>query len=96
MTSRMRRAAVILIAAMLLAGNVHAEAPPRRTNIPAAIFDVMVLRALGTFNLAVGAAAFVGSVVVSAPLGREGFDTSYSQYVVEPFDELFRRPLGEF
>jgi hypothetical protein len=69
-------------------------------NIGAKIFDVMILRTLGSVRLVVGTAALaVTGVLYTLRLPFDSdtgpFEEAAEVLVVEPANYVFRRPLGE-
>jgi hypothetical protein len=61
--------------------------------VPRVVFDVAVLRPLGFVQSVVGVAAFVIFYPVSLLTG--GSDDVTRICITAPFDQTFRRPLGE-
>ena len=95
----LRAAALTFIAGLLLPGSAYALPPPAERDIAAqaaAGFDVVILRPLGLAVLAIGAAAFVPVAVLSAPGGKDSFQTALEIFVTTPANFVFKRPLGDF
>jgi hypothetical protein len=61
--------------------------------VPRTVFDIAVLRPLGLVQSIVGVAAFVIFYPVSLLTG--GSDDVTRACITQPFDQTFRRPLGE-
>jgi hypothetical protein len=59
-------------------------------------FDVVVLRPLGFTQFIVASVLFVPTVVMGGMQGREGFDEAREVYIDQTFEQVFRRPIGEF
>lgn len=63
-------------------------------------FDVVILRPLATVTLVVGAVLLFAPAAAIALVAGKGAKERVSEatelFVIEPFDEAFRRPLGEF
>jgi hypothetical protein len=57
-------------------------------------FDAAVLRPLGAGATAGGFGAFL--LVMPLAWYSEGFDTVWDQFVLQPVDYTFQRPLGDF
>lgn len=101
-----RAAVVTLVFGLLLPANAHAQAQapepvePQSSNLVVAGleagFDLVVLRPLGLVAIAVGAVAFVPVALVTAPNGRDGFQSALEVLVFTPAKSVFQRPLGDF
>lgn len=57
-------------------------------------FDALVVRPLGLFGMAVGAALFIVSIPFSALGGNT--EAVYKKLVTEPAEFTLKRPLGDF
>jgi hypothetical protein len=81
-------------AAVDTADTTAAEEPAAWREVGAKAFDAVVLRPLGAGLTAGG----VGAFVLMLPLAwySEGFDTVWDQFVLQPVDYTFQRPLGDF
>jgi hypothetical protein len=68
--------------------------PAAWRELGAKAFDAVILRPLGVGATAGGAGAFL----LMLPLAwySEGFDTVWDQFVLQPVDYTFQRPLGDF
>ena len=69
---------------------------PQRPNPAVMAFDVLILRPLGFVAMCVGVVAFVPTVIVAAPGGRDGVQSAMEILVLVPTKSVFQRPLGEF
>jgi hypothetical protein len=67
--------------------------PALDAGVPRVVFDIAVLRPLGFVQSVVGVAAFVIFYPVSLLTG--GSDDVIRACITQPFDQTFRRPLGE-
>jgi hypothetical protein len=105
--SNLRTTAVLAAAVALALGSadpaVGAEpvvaaaergAPSDRTEIPAAVLDILVLRPLAAAATVAGLPMFIASVPFVAASGE--LLTSWDVFVLAPADYTFRRPLGDF
>lgn len=61
-----------------------------------AIYDVAVLRPFDFLGFVVSTAAFVPAAVMTAPGGRSSIEEAFDILVVEPYEVVFQRPLGDF
>lgn len=58
--------------------------------------DLLLARPLLAAATAVGSVLFLPVAAVSAPQGRHGIQEAWEILVSVPFENTFRRPLGEF
>jgi hypothetical protein len=63
-------------------------------DLGAKAFDAVVLRPLGAGTVAGGFGAFL--LVLPLAWYSQGFDTVWDQFVLQPVDYTFQRPLGDF
>ena len=99
-----RTPALALIAILMLQGSAIAQestptpAPEENRFAHAAAigFDVVILRPLATVAFVVGAALFGPAALMALPGGEERLREAQELFVFEPFQEAFRRPLGDF
>ncbi len=96
-----------LIAVLMFEGSAIAEGSTSGSGRPqnsfvqafAIGFDVVVLRPLAAVTVVVGTALFVPAALI-ALVGGKGSKERVSEatelFVTEPFEEAFRRPLGDF
>lgn len=95
-----------LIAVLVLQGSAIAQesesapapapAENRFVNGAAIGFDVVVLRPLAVVTLVVGAVMLPVAALMSSPGGMEPIREATELFVTEPYDEAFKRPLGDF
>jgi hypothetical protein len=102
-----RTSLLALIAVLMLQGSAIAQELTPGAGRPhspfvhgvAIGFDVVILRPLATVTLVVGA-ALLAPAAAMALVGGKGAKERVSEatelFVTEPFDEAFRRPLGDF
>ena len=99
-----RTPALALVAMLMLQGSAIAAEPaptptPRENRFEhaAAIgFDVVILRPLAVAAFVVGAALFGPVALMALPGGEERLREAQELFVIEPFQEAFQRPLGDF
>ena len=65
-----------------------------KTEIPAAVLDILVLRPLAAAATVAGLPMFIASVPFVAASGE--LLTSWDVFVLAPAEYTFRRPLGDF
>ena len=104
--SLLRNATASLTALVLLSGASSAMAADeeqawkwegsRAEEIAAKSLDVLIVRPLATARVAAGTVLMVPAMLLSSPMGREGFDGAYEVLMEEPAEYAFRRPIGEF
>jgi len=92
-----KRAAIVLIAALLLPLTAHAQAeiPAPEPHWAAKIFDAAIVRSMTLGGLAVGVALYIPAVILVAPSGKNNLKTATEHFVLEPFRATFVRPLGK-
>ena len=62
--------------------------------VPEVIFDLIILRPLGTAATVAGLPMFLASCPLLVPSGE--YLTSWDIFVLAPAEYTFRRPLGDF
>ena len=96
----LRTAAVTLITVLLLQGSAYALEPqPAHSGFvdyAAAGFDLVILRPLGLAALIVGSVALFPAAVMSLAGGEDATQTAVDLFVVDPWRDVFQRPLGDF
>ena len=92
----MRRHSAILVLAVALLAPVSAQAETDLAFYAGAAFDVAVLRPLGLLTTVVGAGLFVPAALLTAPNGLDGIQEAWRNFVVEPAESVYKRPLGDF
>ncbi len=105
-SSRFVRAPVLaLIVVLLLQGSAIAQAqvvePVQNPFVHGLVigFDVALLRPLAVVTLVIGAVLFPPAALMAVVAGKganERVSEATELFVIEPFDEAFRRPLGDF
>ncbi len=105
-SSRFVRAPVLaLIVVLLLQGSAIAQAgafePAQNPFVHglAIGFDVVLLRPLAVATLVIGAVLFPPAALMAVVAGKgakERVSEATELFVIEPFDDAFRRPLGDF
>lgn len=85
---------MLVATGVLLSGAPAAAADYREAG--AATFDVVVLRPVGFVAFVASAVAFLPAALISAPMAPDATRDAWNRFVMERFDEVFRRPLGEF
>jgi hypothetical protein len=58
--------------------------------------DIVLVRPLSYFRLAVGAVLVIPAALLAAPNGREGVSEAFDIFIVQPANYAFDRELGEF
>lgn len=103
--SLLRNASASLAALVLLTGASSAMAEDeqgwkfegsRAEEISAKSLDILIVRPLATARFAAGTVLMLPAMLLSSPMGREGFDGAYEVLMEEPAEYAFRRPIGEF
>jgi hypothetical protein len=78
-------------------GLAHADwEQSRGADIAASTLDLTIVRPLATAKVLVGAALFLPAALLSAPMGREGFDDAYEALIAVPAEFAFSREVGQF
>ncbi len=96
-----RHRLAILATIALLASPLPAQAASfnwegsRAQEVTSSVLDLVLVRPLATARVIVGGLLFVPAVVISAPGGREGFDSAYDTLIAEPTEFAFQRKIGE-
>ena len=89
----------LLMASSLFVAEVHAEGPSagsRALSVTEKGFDVVLLRPLGFAALLVGGAAYIPAVVLALPSGKDGISAVTDSFIMRPYDNVFKRQLGDF
>ena len=99
MRAHSTRAFASLAAVMLLLSASPSTAAwegSRGEDVLAKGVDALIVRPLASARVVVGAIMFIPAALISAPSGREGFDTAYDTLIQEPMEYAFQRELGDF
>ena len=94
---------LVLLAVLMLQGSAIAredsESEPtesRSARVAAVGFDAVFLRPLAVVTLVVGAAMLPVAALLASPGGMEPIREATELFVTEPYEEAFKRPLGDF
>jgi len=93
----------VLLAVVMLQGSAIARedsgsepTESRSARVVAVGFDAVVLRPFAVVTLVVGAAMLPFAALLASPGGMEPIREATELFVTEPYEEAFKRRLGDF
>ncbi len=88
-----RIAALLLCASLALPTTAAASDGP---GVVSNAFDCAVLRPFGLVTTVVGGILFLPAALLTAPSGEASVKTAWRHFVLDPVENTFGRPLGDF
>ncbi|MEM9173830.1 MAG: hypothetical protein AAGC67_01235 [Myxococcota bacterium] len=94
----------VLTAALLMAASGPAGAlefpeleweGTRAQEVTNTVVDLTIVRPVATVRVIVGGLLFVPAAILSAPMGREGYEGALDTLITAPSEYAFERELGE-
>ena len=67
----------------------------RAQEVTSSIVDLTIVRPVATVRVVIGSVLFVPAALLSAPMGREGFDGALDTLITAPSEFAFDREIGQ-
>jgi len=95
-TGSLKSLLAVIAMALILVPSAQAEGfeDSRAADVLLSALDVTIIRPLATVRVVLGAGLFLPALLLSAPMGREGYDGAYDVLIDAPTEFAFRRKIG--